>query len=268
MNLNLNAKRFSGNDYIKIYDQFRPMPPIEMLRQAIRYSGEKCPYMVVDIGCGTGISTITWSPFVEQVIGIEPSTEMLIYAQSKLNNSIRNVDFLSAFSNQLPIADESVNIVTCSQAFHWMEPSSTLKEIHRVLKKGGVFLVYDTAWPPSYHYELEQAYHTLFQRVNDITASLKQQIAIYFPKEKHLENIKKSQYFDFVKTAQYHKIERGGKNKFLGIALSQGGLEALLKRAYTEEQVGLSHFKTTIDAFDDTFSKELCFHYNAIFAVK
>ncbi len=55
-------------------------------------------------------------------------------------------------------------IVTCSQSFHWMEPHSTLAEIARILRPGGVFSAYDYQWPPTVHWQAETAFNTFIDR--------------------------------------------------------------------------------------------------------
>lgn len=51
-------------------------------------------------------------------------------------------------SDDLGLPDDSVDIITCSQSFHWMEPQSTLREFARVPRPGGIFVAYDCDWPP------------------------------------------------------------------------------------------------------------------------
>jgi SAM-dependent methyltransferase len=38
----------------------------------------------------------------------------------------------------IPLADASVDAVVCAQSFHWFASAEALREIHRVLKAGGV----------------------------------------------------------------------------------------------------------------------------------
>ena len=53
-----------------------------------------------------------------------------------------NVKFISVF-RQNRLEDSSVDIVTCSPSFHWMNPETTINEVSRILKDKGVFAVYD-----------------------------------------------------------------------------------------------------------------------------
>ena len=117
-NLQLNADRFLG--FADIYNNARPKCPEKVKKIMQKYLG-KTPDVVVDLGCGTGLSTRTWSSVSNKVIGIEPSAD----------------------------------IITCSQSFHWMNPEKTLKEVSRILKKGGVFATYDYDWPPVCNWEAE-----------------------------------------------------------------------------------------------------------------
>lgn len=266
MNLQKNADRFTGADYVKVYDQYRPLPPQAILQQAVTYRQIKQPKLILDLGCGTGTSTLGWSRFAQKVIGLEPSEEMLAIAKTKAGDS--NVSFSQGFGHNIPLQDASVDIVACSQSFHWMEPQSTLKEINRVLKEGGVFVVFDCSWPPSFDWELEQAYRILFERVKQITESLNEPPAHYFDKASHLQNITDSSFFRFVKENYYHHSSTGGWERFLGLALSQGGLEALLKQGFSEKEIGLDDFKSAIQNRKNTLGDELTFHYKAIFAVK
>ena len=77
-----------------------------------------------------------------------------------------------------------------------------------------------------------------------------------------------SGYFSFVKEAWFHKTEQGGVEQFLGVALSQGGLEILLKMSFTEEKIGLTAFKAKVREKKDQLWPRLYFHYKAIYSVK
>ena len=50
-----------------------PRYPVEVVR---RYLGRD-PETVVDLGCGTGLSTLIWEAVSDRVIGVEPSGDML-----------------------------------------------------------------------------------------------------------------------------------------------------------------------------------------------
>ncbi len=266
MDLKLNANRFSGKEYVSLYNRYRPEPPKEILLQCLNYLGLSKANLILDLGCGTGISTRTLREHSNKIIGLEPSKEMLCIAREKTKE--KNISYKQGYANEIEIESKSVDIVTCSQSFHWMEPKITLKEIDRVLKDDGVLSIYDVIWPPSVNYEYEQAYCQLFERVNKLTQELDEQIAYRWNKGKHLSNVKDSNFFNYVKESHYHKSERFDIEKFIGIAISQGGLEALLKKGFNEDEIGITKFRETVESAKKIINESLTYNYRVIFGVR
>jgi hypothetical protein len=60
-----------------------------------------------------------------------------------------------------------------------------------------------------------------------------------YPKEGHLERIRDSGRFGYVREAVLHSRERGGADRIVGMALSLGPLTVLLDEA-SEEELGLT----------------------------
>lgn len=130
-----NIDRFSGfeNDY----DQHRPKAPTAVITILTSYLG-RTPDLVADVGCGTGLSSYVWLANAKRIIGFEPNDDMRGKALSLLPSLAEpeRISFVKGYSDKLPLDAESVDIVTCSQSFHWMEPVSTLREFARVLQPG------------------------------------------------------------------------------------------------------------------------------------
>ncbi len=264
--IKLNADRFSGNEYVNIYDKYRPSPPIEILQQTLNYLGKPKAELILDLGCGTGISTKVWEGYANEIIGIEPSVEMIEIAKSKSKNA--QIKYLVGYSNDIQLSSNSVDVVSCSQSFHWMEPKSTLKEISRVLKDKGILIIYDVIWPPSVNFEFEKAYKELFENIRTMTEDLSEVITHRWEKKKHFENIRISGSFDFLKETYFHKTEKLTKNQFIGIALSQGGLEALLKRGFSKEEIGINTFLSKINEAKSPSYNEMTYNYRVIYGIK
>lgn len=262
-----NAERFSGSNYVKLYDQYRPSPPEAILHQTLNYLGRAKADLLVDLGCGSGKGTFIWAKHTDRIIGVEPSDAMLQIAQQKIKEN-DNIQFRQGFGHAIPLPDACADIVTCSQSFHWMEPESTLSEINRILKPKGVLVIYDVQWPPSVNTALEIAYADLFHSVKRLTASLDQPRAKNWPKDNHLKNIIHSNYFEFCKSTHFHKSVTFDPELFIGIALSQGGLETLLKAGITEATIGIPDFIQKVQKQPASPYPDLIFNYQTIFAVK
>lgn len=75
-----NVERFAG--FGALYDQNRPSAPQEVVEILTTYLRSN-PQTVVDVGCGTGLSSLIWLNKAEHIIGFEPSDDMREVALSK-----------------------------------------------------------------------------------------------------------------------------------------------------------------------------------------
>lgn len=195
-----NINRFSG--FADVYTSYRPIVPKTVITHILLYL-DRIPKVIVDIGCGPGISTFPWSQYVKQVIGIEPNQDMLNQASVNLqrNKKTNNVSFQFGYSHKTGLKAGSVDIVTCSQSFHWMEPKNTLQEVARILKKGGIFATIDYDWPPSIDCMVEQEFRQFSKRVNQLHLEYigEEREGSRWNKDQHLTNIRNSNRFRFSK---------------------------------------------------------------------
>lgn len=226
-NTNLkNAERFLG--FADTYEKARPKMPQYPIEVINKYLGKK-PGLVVDMGCGTGLATLIWKEQCEEIIGIEPNEDMLAVAEKK---QTANVSFRKAYSHETGIADNSADVVICSQSFHWMEPEQTLREVNRILCENGIFATVDCDWPPVCGWRVEKAYNELFSRVDSIEKEFTEFQDNFFrwDKNEHLSNIKKSGHFRYAREIVFINKETCTADRLVNIALSQGGLQNILKK--------------------------------------
>ncbi len=121
-----------------------------------------------------------------------------------------------------------MDIVTCVQAFHWMEPSAVLAEAGRILRPGGVFAACDYDVPPVVHPEVDDAFarHVEARRAARARLGLDAGAATW-PKERHLARIGASGHFRFVREVVCHGSDRTDAARVIGLAESVGGPAAL-----------------------------------------
>ncbi len=238
-----NINRFNGFD--ELYDRNRPKPPLLAADLLINYL-QKRPQLVLDVGCGTGLSTMIWAGKAKQIIGVDANGDMLGRARMKLEQQpMSGISFEQGYSNELPASSSTVDIVTCSQSFHWMEPVSTLREAHRVLNDGGIFAAYDCDWPPILNWQLEREYEHLI----DLSERLleqhgdPEQMAVKRDKSTHVETLRKSGHFRFVREIVFQHTEPCSAERYTGLLLSQGGIQAALKLGapaqHLENEIGV-----------------------------
>ncbi|HEY1479581.1 MAG TPA: class I SAM-dependent methyltransferase [Gaiellales bacterium] len=98
---------------------------------------------VIDLGCGTGLSS---RPLIDRganVVGIEPDEVMLARAEATLGDRAR---FLRGRAEELPLPDASADLVVSAQAAHWFEEPDASDELLRVLRPGG-YIAYVWKYP-------------------------------------------------------------------------------------------------------------------------
>lgn len=251
-----NAQRFTG--FAEVYEKARPSVPLCPVRVICSYLGKK-PETVVDLGCGTGLSTTVWESAADRVVGIEPSGDMIAIARQK---TCENAEFIQAYADNTTLPDNFADVAVCSQSFHWMEPVATLKEVNRILKPGGVFATIDCDWPPVTLWQAEKAYMTLYRKVKDIesTAAINSTFVRY-SKNNHLKNIQNSGYFRYSREILFSNTEKCTAKRFVNIILSQGSLQAILKRSPALIQNDIKAFTDTINSIygDSEFDIDFCY---------
>ena len=104
---------------------------------------------VLDVGCGSGWASriLAEYAFNGRVTGIDISDEMIRVARES-SQSQTNVDFEIASAEQLPFSDhEFTHAFSMESLYYYRNIPKALKEIHRVLKPGGLFVaVVDLYW--------------------------------------------------------------------------------------------------------------------------
>lgn len=252
-----NADRFRG--FAEVYDQARPTVPRYPVEVVRRYLGRD-PETVVDLGCGTGLSTLVWEAVSDRVIGVEPSGDMLAVAQEKRREKL---EFRQAFANETGLTAECADAVICSQSFHWMEPVSTLREVNRILKPGGVFAAIDCDWPPVADWRAEEEYMRLYGRVKELEKTLPEvkDTFVLYAKDRHLSNIRESGYFRYSRELLFSNTESCTAGRFIRILLSQGSLQTVLKKAPDRIVPELEAFQENIQALlgGEEFPIDFCY---------
>jgi len=104
---------------------------------------------LLDLGCGTGITTIPWIKLFDKVIGIELSKPMLKEAIKKSSQ----VKWINQDIIHLRIK-EKVDVVTChfdvlNHILRKKDLQKVFNNIYRILNRGGIF-IFDMMSPKSF----------------------------------------------------------------------------------------------------------------------
>jgi SAM-dependent methyltransferase len=128
--------RFTGRS--SVYARYRPSYPRDALAHIVAHCGLGSDSLLVDVGCGTGISSRLFAALGVNVIGIEPNAEMRASAAATAHDEGRRlVTYCEGRAECTGLPASIADAVLAAQAFHWFEPGPALREFHRILKSRG-----------------------------------------------------------------------------------------------------------------------------------
>lgn len=131
-------KRFSSR--VDNYSKFRPSYP-EVIISFLE--SEKVLYkdsIIADIGSGTGILSELFLKNGNFVFGIEPNIDMRNRAEIILKG-YQNFHSIDGSAECTNMEENSINIITVGQAFHWFDQVKARKEFKRILKPEGYVVI-------------------------------------------------------------------------------------------------------------------------------
>ncbi|MGB9711426.1 MAG: bifunctional demethylmenaquinone methyltransferase/2-methoxy-6-polyprenyl-1,4-benzoquinol methylase UbiE [Thermodesulfovibrio sp.] len=129
----------------------------KMAEQAINDSTP----IVLDLATGTGDSATALLKSGARVVGVDISFEMLRAGNKKIKKNIKNAIFspIVASGYKLPFRNECFDAVTCAFGIRNMhDTESAMKEIYRVMKKGGKIVILEFSLPEGFFRNLYLLY--------------------------------------------------------------------------------------------------------------
>lgn len=100
--------------------------------------------IILDIGCGGGINIKRMADKAKKVYGIDYSQESVKVSKQVNKNYIKEekVEILNGNVSNLPFEDNTFDIITAFETvYFWPDLEENFKEVKRVLKPGGIFLI-------------------------------------------------------------------------------------------------------------------------------
>ena len=119
---------------------------LDALVVAAELRGGEC---VLDLGCGTGHSTLALAARAGRIVGLDLTDAMLAEARRLARErGLANASFERGDAEVLPYPDASFDVVTSRvSAHHYARPERAVQEAARVLRPGGRLVVSDSVAP-------------------------------------------------------------------------------------------------------------------------
>lgn len=136
-------------------------------RKAIKYIRPEEKGLLLDVACGTGdFSIAAHRAGVQQVTGIDISANMVAIGQKKVEalGLAPYITLQAGDSEQIEFEDGHFDVVTVAFGVRNFEHLETgLKEMQRVLKKGGKVIILEFSMPE--HFPMKQLYRFYFRHI-------------------------------------------------------------------------------------------------------
>jgi len=148
-----------------------------LIEHCLSYIGDLRGKDLLEVGCGNGLNChyIDLNHEVGNIVGIDLNPANLDLARASREGS--DVVFIQDNAQELiSIPDESVDVLICIEsAFHYPDKSAFFRQIKRVLRSEGLFLIVDIIRSPGnkgrsrymwdkrkmFHHASEEEYHRL-----------------------------------------------------------------------------------------------------------
>ena len=117
-------------------------PPAETcypLEYSYHLLGDVRGKVVLEYGCGDGLNTLALARRGALVKALDISPELIEVARRRLqvNGADANVEFVVGSAHDMPLADESVDVVFGIAILHHLDLKLSAREVRRVLRPGG-----------------------------------------------------------------------------------------------------------------------------------
>ncbi|HET7143063.1 MAG TPA: class I SAM-dependent methyltransferase [Anaerolineales bacterium] len=141
MNVNFGL---TADDYAKHRAGF----PDELFERVFSQGIVKAGYSLVDLGTGTGTLARGFAQRGCKVIGLDISAQLLEQAKDLSEQAGLSIDFRFAKAEETGLPDDTFDVVSAGQCWHWFDRQAAATEVRRILKPNGRVVIAHFDWLP------------------------------------------------------------------------------------------------------------------------
>jgi SAM-dependent methyltransferase len=108
------------------YDRHRPSYPAALFDDIKDYADLAPDDAILEIGAGTGRATVPMAEWGNPLTAVEPSAAMADVARTNLKR-YANVEVITSSFEEAGITPRSFGLVTCAQAWHWLDEATRIE---------------------------------------------------------------------------------------------------------------------------------------------
>jgi putative AdoMet-dependent methyltransferase len=169
----------NAQNYDKQHQSFRDYE--KEFNEMIEFLGLKdtSEMTLIDLGCGTGATTICAAKRFKKVYGVDVSKVMIDEAKQKMrNHSISNIDFSNAGFLSYNHKNEAVDLISTKAAFHHLPDfwkQIALFRMNKMLKSLGILYLFDVV----YNFDAKE----YVEKINSWISHFEKNAGVEFKKE-------------------------------------------------------------------------------------
>ncbi len=129
---------FKSADVAERYATVRPFFHDEVVERLRKFAGVERFRRALDVGCGTGQSSIALAAVTDHVAAIDASEGMLKHAQLR-----PNIAYQHGFAEQLDFNSAEFDLISVGSALHWFDQDRFFAQCRKVLAPAGTLAVYN-----------------------------------------------------------------------------------------------------------------------------
>jgi ubiquinone/menaquinone biosynthesis C-methylase UbiE len=118
-----------------LYAKYRPTYPRELFEYIVSFVKEK--NIAWDCATGNGQSAVVLADHFKKVIATDISAAQIEKAVKK-----ENIEYSVCSAESTPFADNTFDLVTVAQAYHWIKWAAFKKEVTRVCKPNAIIAIW------------------------------------------------------------------------------------------------------------------------------
>jgi SAM-dependent methyltransferase len=135
----MHAAPMAAKDYFSEqaagYASYRPHYPPRLFAWLAQIS--PCQQRAWDCATGSGQAAVALTSHFAQIIATDASQAQLCQAQPHTN-----IHYVCASAEQMPLANDTMDLITVAQAAHWFDLPRFYQEVERLLTAGGVLAIW------------------------------------------------------------------------------------------------------------------------------
>jgi SAM-dependent methyltransferase len=126
---------------VALYELLRPPYPAAFFRrvaEALKFSKQ---HALIDLGTGPGLLALGFAPYVGRITGVDPEPAMLAAARNAAERIGQELTLIAGKAEDLPDDIGHFDVITIGRALHWMDRTTILQSLERLLAPNGVVLL-------------------------------------------------------------------------------------------------------------------------------